>query len=136
MIWIIIAAIVTYMLAGACNGVMDKLQFHYGKSIFPPSSLFWCPRKSWRNKYKNGDPAQGPKFIGSTTIFVGFTDGWHMMQMGYLACQRLSIVLAVALFTNYPFWVYAAVWVILIVIHAIGFHLTYTIFLKNETENL
>jgi len=132
MIWTAITAIIAYTIAGAFNGAMDTLQFHYGKSIFPPDSLFWSPKQSWRNKYKNGDPAQGAKFLGSTTIFVGLTDGWHLMQMGYLAFQRLSIVLAAAAFTDFPFWVYATAWAAMIWVHAAGFHLTYTILLSKE----
>ena len=134
MIWI--AAIVSYIIAGAFNGAMDTLQFHYGKSVFLPQSAFWDPAVSWRNKYKNNDPAQGPKFPLSTTLLVGFTDGWHLMQMGYLAFQRLSIVLAVASFYTFSpdFWVnvgaWATIWVALIWVHAAGFHFTYSIILK------
>jgi hypothetical protein len=134
--WLIAAAVLAYILAGAFNGAMDTLLFHYSQSIFPPGSKFWNPRESWRNKWKNGDPTQGEKFPGSSTIMVGFTDGWHLMQMGYLACQRLAIVLGAAAFTrilpgtwaNVIAW--AIVWVALIFVHSAGFHATYSKILK------
>jgi hypothetical protein len=36
---------------------------------------------SWKNKYKHNDPAMGPAFPGSTTIFVATTDFWHLMDL-------------------------------------------------------
>lgn len=59
-------------------------------STFPSSRLrnlnplFWDKSQSWRNKWKNGDPAQGERFPGGSTIFVSLTDGWHLMQHFFL----------------------------------------------------
>lgn len=133
-----ILSIFTFAMAGFHNGIMDTLQFHYGSSPFPKGSLFWNPAASWRNKYKNGDPAQGPRFPGSTTIFVFLTDGWHLMKAFSLAFYRLSIVLAGAAFwqfsetpwQNAASW--AVVWVGLIFIHSAGFHLAYSVILKRK----
>lgn len=36
---------------------------------------------SWKNKYKNGDPAQGARFFGSTNVFVFTTDAPHAANM-------------------------------------------------------
>ena len=33
------------------------------------------------NKWKNGDPKQGERFLGSSTIFVGLTDAWHLSKL-------------------------------------------------------
>lgn len=140
MTWTAIAAILSYAIAGAMNGAMDKLQFHYGKSIFPKGSQYWDPKLSWRNKYKNGDVNQGPKFPGSTTIFVWLTDGWHLLQTGYLSLQRLAIVLAASSFyqfsterwENIGSW--AVVWLALIWVHAAGFHLTYSVILPKSNK--
>ena len=41
---------------------------------------WWAGHESWINKYKNGDPDQGPRFPLSTTVFVWVTDGWHFFQ--------------------------------------------------------
>ena len=68
------------IMIGVLIAIMDKLQFHYGESIFPKDSTFWNPQLSWRNKYKNGNPDEGPKFFGSTTFLVWLTDGWHLVK--------------------------------------------------------
>ena len=39
------------------------------------------PKLSWMNKWKNKDYKQGEKFIGSSTVFVMFTDLWHLCHI-------------------------------------------------------
>ncbi len=74
--------ILLFALSGLAEAIMDTLQFHYGKSIFKNfKQEFWDPSISWKNKYKDGEPAAGPKFWGSTTFFVGITDGWHFAKL-------------------------------------------------------
>jgi hypothetical protein len=70
---------------------MDTLQFHYDNSIFKrfKNQRFWYPSFSWMNKWKNGDPKQGERFLGSSTIFVGLTDAWHTFKL----LHNLSIFL-------------------------------------------
>lgn len=72
-----------FLLAGMFEAVMDKLQFHYYLSIFKnfKNQLFWNPNISWRNKYKDGNPAEGEKFFLSKTLLVGFTDAWHLFKL-------------------------------------------------------
>ena len=75
-----IVPITTMFLAGAVNGVNQDILFHYHEfeSTFPNANpQFWNPDLSWRNMYLNGDPLQGEKFLGSSTVFAGFTDGYH-----------------------------------------------------------
>jgi len=72
-----------FMIAGICEAIMDKIQFHYDGSIFKKykNQIFWDPKISWRNKYKNGDPLEGEKFFLSKSLFVGLTDAWHMFKL-------------------------------------------------------
>lgn len=85
--------VVLIILAGFLNAVMDVLNFHYSTSIFKRwNPNFWNPEVSWRNKWKNGDKEQGPKFIGSSTVFSLFTDGWHLAQSGFLFSMVGAIV--------------------------------------------
>ena len=58
---------------------------------------FFDPEYSWRLKYKNNDPANGPSFWGSTTFFVALTDGWHLFQSIFLT----SILLVISINFNY-----------------------------------
>ncbi len=84
-------------VAGFAKAVMDTLLFHFYKSVFSKEgdiqNWFWCPDLSWSNKYKDHNPSLGPKFWGSTTCFVLFTDGWHLAQSVLLLTLFTSIVL-------------------------------------------
>jgi hypothetical protein len=68
--------------AAASEAVMDKVQFHYNKSIFKDAKykqIFWDPNLSWVNKWKDSS-AREEKFAGSSTIFVFTTDAWHLFK--------------------------------------------------------
>lgn len=84
----------------------DKLLFHFYESIFVklPSKYhaFWNPELSWRNKWKNGNKADGEKFFGSSTIFVMFTDMWHIIKF----LQYNIITLIIVLNTEHYFNIY------------------------------
>ena len=74
--------------AGAFKGTADYLQFHYSGQ-----NTWLNPDLSWRNKWRNGDPSQGEKFPGSSTVFVCFTDGWHLCN----AINKTAIIGAICL---------------------------------------
>lgn len=70
-------------IAGGAEGTAEILKYNPDKY-----ASFWRvdinrvdPNVTWRNKYKNGDPLQGPKFLGSTGPFVGFTDPYHAFRL-------------------------------------------------------
>ena len=54
----------------------------------------WAGPHSWANKYRNGDPAQGPAFWGSTTLFVLATDCWHLMNAVTGAALDAAVLVA------------------------------------------
>jgi hypothetical protein len=85
-------SLILMALAGICKAVMDAVQFHYP---FNPDNAFLNPAISWKNKYKNLDPKQGDKFLGSSTVFVAFTDFWHLMGM----INSFLIVAAIVLYS-------------------------------------
>jgi hypothetical protein len=72
-----------FIFAGLSESIMDTLQFHYSISKFYhlKNKTFWNPSESWKNKYKNGDPMDGPKFPLSTNLLVGVTDAWHLFKL-------------------------------------------------------
>jgi hypothetical protein len=87
MIAIFFIHIISWILAAICDAAMDKISFHYDKSIFRKKggdtvdhAYFWNPTISWRNKYKRRLPEKGERFPGSTTVFVMFTDAFHLAQ--------------------------------------------------------
>ena len=72
------------LMSSMAEAVMDKVQFHWYKSIFSVNPRrynenFWNPYFSWKNKYSNVETKK-PKFPGSTTIFVFLTDAWHLFK--------------------------------------------------------
>ena len=82
-------------LAGITNAIMDTIAFRYESSTFSRlNPKFWNPKESWKNKYKNPNkfaedkwyyfkilqPKYQEKFLYSSSIFVSFTDAWHLFQ--------------------------------------------------------
>jgi len=117
-------------LAGAFNGVSQDVLFHYNEfeNTFPNANpQFWDPSISWVNKYKNGDPLQGARFPGSTTILAGTTDGYHAM----LSSRDIMIVTSIALSSKSRSWKHflkkTAVYTLA---YGAGFHLTYRTIIK------
>ena len=88
-------ALILFFLAGASEGVMDTLQFHYYRCFFNSlNPTFWNPYISWKNKYTLGNPNLGAKFPGSTTIFVFTTDAWHLFKFIRNLCIFMGIFFA------------------------------------------
>ena len=61
----LIISILLIFFAGASEAIMDKLQFHFDKSIFSNKDkykqLFWNPIDSWKNKWKEDLKTKGDK---------------------------------------------------------------------------
>jgi hypothetical protein len=119
-----ILAIGFFFLAGAANGVMDTLQFHFAQSMFANPARFdapfWNPAQSWKNKYRDGDPAQGPRFPLSTTAFVFLTDAWHLAKFLMLKCIVLGALAFAFASRASKLWPTMAAW-------AIALHLAFQI---------
>jgi hypothetical protein len=82
MILLTILGLLFVAAASVSESIMDKIQFHYDKSIFSQDNYkqtFWNPNLSWVNKWKDSSAKQ-EKFLGSSTIFVFTTDAWHLFK--------------------------------------------------------
>ncbi len=113
---------ISFLVAGAFEGTMDYLQFHYDGN-----SQFWQPDISWKNKYKNHDVNQGLTFVGR--YFVPATDGWHAMKAGKNTFTVVGLVLHP--YSKKQKWYYYVIegisyWAV----NKIGFHLTYNLIFK------
>lgn len=90
--------------AGIANACMDVLKTRRWCSslfrIFRKDDWF-NPAVSWRNKWKNGDPLQGERFLGSSTFLVWLTDAWHFLKMIMIVSICLSVIAYVPLFNWY-----------------------------------
>ena len=98
-----ILAFLLLFIAGVSKAIMDKVNFHFPESIFIKyNGQFWNPVYSSLNKYKDGMKKFGPKFLGSTTVFVWTTDAWHLFQMLY-GISFASAFVILGMIT--PWWV-------------------------------
>ena len=134
MIRLLLIVGVLVIMASACKGVCDSLQFHYGTSFAADfdNRQWWDPAVSWRNKYELGEKQYGERFPGSATVFVFLTDAWHFFQMLEARLQDAAIatllLLPAALTSRRKVWVLGAVFMVgLFCLRALGFHLTYTL---------
>lgn len=107
-------SIILFVFAAILNAIIDVLDFHYSKSIFTKcnNSQWINPSLSWKNKWKNGDPNQGEKFLGSSTIFVFVTDLWHLCKF----LMMLLIVFAIVFYSVLFSW-----WIDVIILFVIYF---------------
>ena len=76
-----IIGILLVIASAISESIMDKIQFHFKKSIFSGegfNQLFWNPDISWKNKWDS--TLKKPKFFLSTTMLVFTTDAWHFFK--------------------------------------------------------
>jgi len=89
----IVVGYILVIISCIAKAVMDKLQFHYDRSIFKDfkNQQFWNPGISWKNKWKNGDKSQREAFFLSSTLLVFTTDAWHLFQSIFLNSLFLGL---------------------------------------------
>ena len=106
--------ILLLVIAGICNSIMDVLENKFNTSIFSNyKNQNWInPVLSWKNKWKNGDPDKGEKFLFSSTALVCLTDLWHLSKFIMLMCLSLSIIFYQELFGIYDFIIFYCVFTI------------------------
>ena len=82
---------VCQFLAGSADGVNQSLVHHY----LGMGTRFWDFQNSWKNKYKDYDHGDlRPAFLGSKSVFVGFTDGYHLTRTIDRSFTTVSLGLA------------------------------------------
>lgn len=117
-------------LSGACEGVAETLKFRYNRfeRIHPgaPANR-WNPEISWKGKYKNGDPAQGPAFFGSTTFLVWTTDRYHLFRTASRVSGAVGLTIPVWEGSGKKLRHYAAEVGGSFLVWSAGFHTTYSL---------
>jgi hypothetical protein len=64
-------SLILFFLAGIVDAARDFVGFRLEQSIFYKyNPQFWNTDKSWKNKYKDGDPLKGEKFFLSKSLFL------------------------------------------------------------------
>ena len=92
---------------------------------------FWDHRVAWRNKYKNQDPKQGPRFFGSNTFLVPFMDGWHLIKIMWIL-HLLSAIIFYRAITEYLLLDVLILYVVFCTGHELFFKLNNLNYFKNE----
>jgi len=131
---IAVFAFLMIVCASAANAVMDTPSFRYNKSVFSLFTNFqhWLdPRISWKNKWKNGDPAQGEAFILSSTAFVTTTDAWHFFKAVTIICSLLAIIAPFTQLFNFHLTVWLGILITLKLTYSLIFEGLFTcLFIK------
>lgn len=86
------------MLSGMAKGFNETLEFnwHGFAAVFPKANPQWFwPQKSFKNKYKDGDPAKGAKFPLSTSVLVFATDQYHLNNLIHRASMTAALVIKI-----------------------------------------
>ena len=79
MVKLLICAIFASCIAisAICKAVQDFIAHRGG---WLRRGAYWTA-EGWKLKYKNGDPALGERFWGSSRWFVFLTDAWHLFDL-------------------------------------------------------
>lgn len=137
-----ILGIILIILAAVCNAVMDKVSFHYYKSIFSKFKNYqwWDAEVSWKNKYYLHPCTHSPIYTKrrrwlDVTLFnvtfkmpfiVQISDAWHFFKMLML----VFIISAVVVYE--PFSVFnngLDIWINILVLGII-YNSTFSLFFK------
>lgn len=131
------------LISGMLDGTVESITWHYddGFKLRCPNvnEQFWNPAKSWKNKYKNHDPAQGPKFFGSTNMFVFTTDAYHLLRATSRTISGVTLGYYIhtscheKVLTKRQKWLrIGADFLVLTAIRSAGFHLTYSLLFRKQ----
>ena len=122
------------LLAGAAKGFNETLQFHWKefKRQFPRANPQWFnPAISYRNKYKNHNSQDGPRFFLSTSVLVMATDQYHLNNFINRACWGTALVIKLGE-KKKPFKHYLLDLLYYSACHQAGFAATYYPFVKEK----
>lgn len=116
------------LLSGACYGVHETVVHHPDRIPDTWDRQWWDNRLSWRNKYKHGDPEQGPAWFGAEHFTFG-QDAKHTFATGY-KYSTLAAGITIGFGKRRPALHYLYDIGISIAASAIGFHTTYSILFR------
>src|SRR6185437_411606 len=130
-------------ISGMLDGTIESISYHYDngfkKRFSKVNDQFWNPAISWTNKYKNNDPCLGPKFMGSTNMFVCTTDAYHMLRTTKRALDALTLAYYInktctdKVTPKGKRWKQVAKdFLIVTAIRCVGFNLTYSLLFKPQ----
>jgi hypothetical protein len=79
-----VISIILVFLSGVAHGLSQRILFRQDTLPKNMQNSFWLfsgtdtIKAAKYRRFKDFDPAKGPKFWGSTNIFIGLTNGYHL----------------------------------------------------------
>jgi hypothetical protein len=131
------------LVSGMLDGTIETISYHYDngfkRRFSKVNDQFWNPAISWTNKYKDNNPALGPKFMGSTDIFVCTTDAYHMLRTTKRALDGFTLACYINKTCTETTTPKGKRWkrvvtdfLIITAIRCVGFSLTYSLLFKPQ----
>jgi hypothetical protein len=117
-------------ISGAADGMTQVIAFHPDKFFAQHPNAnrqFWDNSISWRNKHKNGDPAQGPAFQFSRGVLAWTTDAFHLFRTGSRLTAVAGLTIPLYRGSEKKLRHYAAEIGLSGLAWSAGFHTTYTL---------
>jgi hypothetical protein len=127
---------VLLVLAGASKGFNETLMFHWDAfhKRFPNANPQWYnPEMSWKNKYREGNPALGARYPLSTSTLVMFTDQYHLDNFINKTAWMSAVMIRMGEGKK-PFTHYLLDMLYYTACHQLGFAMTYYPFSKNHKK--
>ena len=118
-------------VSGCFDANAEVLRINYNQfdNVFTGANpAFWNPDESWVNKWKNGNPDEGEKFLFSSTALVWTTDGYHLMRT--LRNCTMIAALTINIGDKKPLKQYLIEALIYYVSYTAGFNFTYNVIYK------
>lgn len=115
--------------SGMADGTRETLKWHYPqfKAVFPKANdNYWNPSLSSNRKYKNGNPANGPAFPGSTTFLIWTRDGYHLFGLLRNAPMIAGITIPIG-GQPHKWYIYLAQAITYYIAYTVGFTFTYDV---------
>ena len=118
--------------SGASWGVHEATMHHWSSVQAKYPSLparWWNPAASWKNKYVNGDPAQGRRKFAGVFIPAHLTDSKHMLaSFSFTTIMGAGVLIGIN--EKRPWWFYLFDLGISFAAYSAGNYLTYNIIMR------
>lgn len=131
----ILLGLLLVFTAGLANGLHETIHYHFSafQRVFPAVKVqYWNPEHSWTNKYKNGDKAQGERFLFASTALVFLTDAKHLADL--FRIYNAAVGFAILGYNATCPWMLFYLILAAAVIMSAGFHLIYTLIFHPDTH--
>lgn len=116
-------------VSGASWGVHETIVHHPDRIPDSWNKRFWDSRESWRNKYRGGNPDNGPAYLGSTTLLAWTTDAKHLFGTAHRV-TGFAAGISIGIGDKRPCWHYAADAGVSFIAFGLGFHSIYSLAFK------